>query len=104
MLENHGMKVIDTPEIRRIADKIEKQNRATSEELAKMLNSHFWSDFYMPDSGICIGEAAQGWYSDKGDEAAFFKTVEECLAHRIDGKSVAERLDAGEAIAGVSTY
>lgn len=93
--------MIDTPEIRRLADKIAKQERATSAEMAEMLNSYFWTDFYMPDSDILIGVAGQGWYSHKSDdgvETTFFRTVEECLAHRIDGKSVAERLDAGEPV------
>ena len=102
--ENDGMKIIDTPEIRQIADKIAKQKRVTSAEMAKMLNSLFWTDFYMPESKILLGFVAQGWYSEKGGgKMTFFQTVEECLAHRIDGKSVAERLDAGETVSGVCT-
>ena len=94
--KDRSMSETATPEIRRLADKIEKTGRATSAEVTRILKSGYETEYVMPDANIIIGHCPKGWYAMDGNDPDFavFETVEKCLAHPIHGKSVAERLEA----------
>lgn len=86
----------------RLCEKADASGRLTPDELRTLIGAGV-TDFYLPEADIDIGHSKDGWFviedssSDDG-QPHYSLSLEECLNFKVHGKSVLERLEAGEAI------